>query len=58
MDTEKSQLEDELLRSYLKNCAAKKLEKRGIDSEDCKDEADKKIRESLMKLFAVSLFVS
>lgn len=53
MDTEKSQLEDLLLRSLMQNALAKKLDKKGVDVEQYREKADKDIKQNLMKLFAV-----
>jgi hypothetical protein len=53
MDTEKSQLEDNLLRSILQNSVTKKMDNKGFDMEEYKDKAEKDIKENLMKLFAV-----
>lgn len=53
METEKSQLEDTLLRSMMQNAISKKMDKKGVDVEDYRDIAEKSILENLMKLFAV-----
>jgi hypothetical protein len=54
METEKSQLEDGLLRSLMLTAVTKKMDKKGFDVEDYKDSAEKIVKENLMKLFAVS----
>jgi chromosome transmission fidelity protein 4 len=53
METEKSQLEDILLRSMMQNALAKKMDKKGADMEDYRFKADKDMKENLMKLFAI-----
>jgi hypothetical protein len=54
MDTEKSQLEDVLLRSYLLGTITKKMDKKGFDIDEYKEKAEKDIRGTLGSLYAVS----
>jgi len=53
METEKSSLEDGCLRYLMLTEIAKKMDKKGFDVEEYKDEAEKTVKENLMKLFAV-----
>lgn len=61
METEKSQIEERLWRSQLVLSTMKAIIDTSKDDEDlllaekCKSEADKTIKESLIKLFAVSI---
>ncbi|CAG7825087.1 unnamed protein product [Allacma fusca] len=54
MDTEKSQLEDVMLQNLLLISTTKRMERKGFDVEESRDEADGKTKETLFKLFAMS----
>jgi len=54
METEKSQLEDVMLRSMILQSVTKKMDAKGYDVDEFKDKGERDIKEALMKLFAVS----
>ena len=54
METEKSQLEDTVLRSFNLSATTKRMEKKGYDVEEFQEQAEAKTKEALFKLFTVT----
>lgn len=54
LETEKGGLEEKTLRSGLLLNSLERLGRQGYDIEDSKNEADKILKEAMIKLFAVS----
>lgn len=55
MSNEKSQLEEALLQTSMQLQLATVLDETGFDVSDARDKADRVLKESLMKMFAVSI---
>jgi len=57
MDTEKSGLEDQMLKAFLLKTLSKKMDKNGHDVDEFMEKADKEIRDTLMRLYVVSKYL-
>lgn len=52
-DTQKTQLEDEVLRSLMTTAVSKKMDSKGFDTEDYKTKAREGLVKSILNLFDV-----